>query len=153
MSLKPRALFICFATIFLYKWGSGVGVVIFLDCAVCVKKLLYINDTQPPRNTLIRLFYSCVMFCPVMRCGRFRPFRTGLETKNSDPSGMDWPWIRMLWPVWLQGWHANTFSHILKAASLRKLIKFAAIFLYKWYRGLGSLFFRFLPFVLNKCSI
>ena len=48
MSLKPRALFICFATIFLYKWCSGFGVVIFLDCTVCVKQMLYINGPRSP---------------------------------------------------------------------------------------------------------
>ena len=52
MSLKPRALFICFATIFLYKWDPGVGVVIFLDCAVCTKQMLYINRAQSPENGL-----------------------------------------------------------------------------------------------------
>ena len=50
MSLQPRALFICFAAIFLYKWCSGFGVVIFLDCAVCTKQMLYINRVPKPRK-------------------------------------------------------------------------------------------------------
>ena len=47
MSLKPRALLICFAVICFYKWCSGIGVVIFQDCAVCAKQMLYINRVQP----------------------------------------------------------------------------------------------------------